>query len=139
MCQRLENPHGYGKVPDTLPFFQVCQRNRGFAVRPDVVGEVADTPFFRGSVSESVSEHQSAPRLPKKGVFGVPGIPAHQNPRPSCVVGTIPEPPPGGRPSPASSDSEMRTFVPSDALRGVLRHEKALRGTHEYPEGLKSA
>lgn len=63
--------------------------------------------------------------------------PKSDMPAPCCTQAQGPNQPPVGRPSPASSDSEMRTFVPSDALRGVLRHEKARQGNGSTPTGLK--
>ena len=66
--------------------------------------------------------------------------PKSDMPAPCCTQTQDPNQPPAGRPIPASSESEMRTCIRlcfSDALRGVLRHEKARQGT-EYPNGLKT-
>lgn len=61
-------------------------------------------------------------------------------PAPCCTQTQDPNQPPAGRPIPASSESEMRTCIRlcfSDALRGVLRHEKARQGNGGTPTGLK--
>lgn len=65
--------------------------------------------------------------------------PKSDMPAPCCTQTQDPNQPPAGRPIPASSESEMRTCIRlcfSDALRGVLRHEKARQGT-STPTGLK--
>ena len=76
--------------------------------------------------------------LPDKlGIFYVPLFELKSGTRTApascCTQTQDPNQPPAGRPIPASSGSEMRTCVPafafSDALRGVLRHEKARQGT----------
>ena len=58
--------------------------------------------------------------------------PKSDMPAPCCTQTQDPNQPPAGRPLKASSVSEMRTcasaFAPSDVLRAVSRHEKALQG-----------
>ena len=65
--------------------------------------------------------------------------PKSDMPAPCCTQTQDPNQPPAGRPIPASSESEMRTFVPSDALRGVLRRKKKPVRVTEYPNGLKTS
>ena len=87
-------------------------------VLPDKLGKVL-THYFFAIVCQNPKSHMPAP---------------------CCTQTQDPNQPPAGRPIPASSGSEMRTCIRlcfSDALRGVLRHEKARQGT-EYPNGLKT-
>ena len=75
-------------------------------VLPDKLGKVL-THYFFAIVCQNPESHMPAP---------------------CCTQTQDPNQPPAGRPIPASSESEMRTCIRlcfSDALRGVLRHEKA--------------
>ena len=89
-------------------------------VLPDKLGKVL-THYFFAIVCQNPESHMPAP---------------------CCTQTQDPNQPPAGRPIPASSESEVRTCIRlcfSDALRGVLRHEKARQGNAEYPNGLKTS
>ena len=109
---------------------------------PDKQG-IFYVPLLKTKVEQDFTH---LPVLPDKlGKFYVPLFELKSGTRTApascCTQTQDPNQPPAGRPIPASSESEMRTCIRlcfSDALRGVLRHEKARQGT-EYPNGLKTS